>query len=523
MTRDDLDCLEALHDGRLDEARSAAWAARLAADPGLRREVAAELRLANGLRVLAGDGPARATAAARRSLALITADRDSQRAQVVARVMTRTQRPLWRRPWLWISTAGLAAAASLALLLLPTAPTPTGHQETRQDATLAWAGARPLALGDGLDGGSLRFADGSTVELAAGGSLRLAGDARRKRIDLAHGSLRAAISPQGPGDGFAISLPQGEASVLGTRFRIDAASAASLLQVDEGRVALRAGDESASIGAGFAALAVDGRVLPLPAPWSDRRPIGRWVISGAGQEGVLAAGNPNGWLHDPTVDSGNLGARLDAETTRIATLLKRIGAQGIVVYGIEGAAAQPGAGFVGDPRRLADLAPEFEARADAIFATLRQAGLTVGLSVTPWRLVQRDGRLVQEADPATAAAELEAKVTYARQRWDCRLFYINVASPGLKPGSLPDLAVQVLAARHPQALFIVEDATPGQALAAAAQVLGTDPAPPGRACVRLPWNGPGAGDAALAQARAAGDIISVDVLADDQVAGLGVP
>ena len=520
MNHDDLDCIEAHHEGRLDARRAAIWAERLAADPTLCRMVAAELRLANGLRALAGDAPAQATAAARRSLALITADRDSKRTQVVARVMARTRRPVWRRPWFWVSAAGLAAAASLALLVMPNAATPTG----RPDATLAWAGARPLAQGDGINGGSLRFADGSTLELAAGGSLSLAGDARRKRVELAHGGLSAVISPQGPGDGFAVGIPQGEASVLGTRFRIDAASAASLLHVDEGRVALRAGDETASFGPGESAIAADGHVLALPPPWSDRRPIGRWVLSGSGQEGVLSTVNPNGWLHDPTLAAGRLSAQLDAETTRIATVLNRIGAQGVVLYGIEGAAAQVGAGFVGDPRRVADLAPEFDARADAIFAALRRTGLTAGISVTPWRLVQRDGRLVQEADPATAAAELEAKVAYARRRWDCTLFYINVSSPGLAPGNhLPDLAVQLLAARHPQALFIVENATPGQALATAPQVLGADPAPPGRACVRLPWNGPGAGAAALAQARAAGDIISVDVLANDHVADLSGP
>jgi ferric-dicitrate binding protein FerR (iron transport regulator) len=521
MTHDDLDCIEALHEGRLDDRRAAAWAARLGADPVLRRAVAAELRLANALRAIASDGPTRATTAARRSLALITADRDSQRARTVATVMARTRLPAWRRPWFWRTAAGLAAAAILTLVvLLPAAP-----QAQRSDAIIAWAGERAMALGDGIDAGSLRFADGSTVELAAGGSLRLAGDARRKRVELAQGSLSAAISPQGPGEGFAVAIPQGEVSVLGTRFRIEAGAAASLVRVDEGRVALRAGGESVTVGAGGAALATEGRVLPLPAAWTDRRPLGRWVLSGASQDGVLTAGNPNGWLHDPTLAaSTDLPARLDAEAARIAALLSGIGAQGIILYGIEGAAAQVHAGFVGDPRRLPDLAPDFDARADAVFAALRRAGLAVGISITPWRLVQRDGRLVQEADPATAAAELEAKVAYARQRWGCTLFYINVASPGLAPGRhLPDLAVQLVASRHPQALFIVEDATPGQALAAAPQVLGTSPAPPGRACVRLPWNGSGAGGAALAQARAAGDIISVDVLGADQLEELTAP
>lgn len=510
MTSDDCALLEAFHEGRLDEAAATAWAAHLDADPLLRREIAAEVRLANGLRALvqSGSDQAAATTAARRSLELLAADSESRRRLTVARVLSRTRRRSWLGRWPWM----VAAASLLAVVLV------TFHASTTGSATVAWCGDRALVPGDRIDGGQLRYADGSRIDLADGSRLTLAGDGVRKRVLLDQGNLLAAITPQGPAGGFSVTTPHGDATVVGTRFRIQTDSRSALLQVDEGSVALRAQDTSRTIAAGGAALAVDGQVLPLPPPWTDRRPIGRWVISGTGVGGRLSGTNPNGWLHDPTITGEGLASRLAAETARIGQLSQRLGAQGVIIYGIEGAAAQLNAGFVGDPRRLPTLAADMEPHADAIFVRLRQAGLAVGISITPWRLVERDGRLVQLADPATALTELESKVGYAQRRWGCTLFYLNVSSPGVAPGHhLPDLAVQMLAARHPEILFIIENATPGQALAAAPQVLGSGSALPGRVCVRLPWNGAGSGPAAMARAKAEGDIIGIDMLAIDQV------
>lgn len=512
MTRDDLDQFERWCDGTLTGAALADWTTRLAANPRLLAEIAAEARLVKRMRVLC-EAPDQRLAAARvaatRTRGLLAADSPSHRQRVVSEVMAQA-RPRTRRWWL-AAAAGLGTAAAASLMLLVWLPTGTA---------VAWADGVAVAPGEiPAQVRSLRFRDGSTLTIAPDSRVLLGDDPQRKTLTLTTGALAAVVTPQGDTGGFVITTPQGEARVVGTRLSITQVEDSTLLRVDEGRVALRSGDTAVEIAGGGRGLAADGRAVELPPAWRDRRPLGRLVLSQPPGPGP----NTNGWLFDGQLDprSPAFTQRMTAHIDQALVHLKSIDAQGLLLYTVEGGAIQPGAGFVGDPRRVVDLAPEFDAIADGLFARIRAAGLASGVTVTPWRLVQQGGRWIQVADPATAEAELSAKIAYAEQRWGCTLFYVNVASPGLPAGiRVPSAALRAVAMRYPQVLLVVENAGPADALIAGVQVLGTATASAGAVNVRLPWFGANPDAAAVQRWRAAGEILMIDAAQAEQARAL---
>ncbi len=510
MTRDDLDVLERWCDGMLDDAALAAWTARLAADPALAAEVATELRLVNSMRLLrepAARHAAAAQVAASRTRALLDADRDSRRERTVSAVMAEARRSSWRRWW----SVG-AAAAALAVVAWWWWPN-TG--------TVAWGDGHALVAGAVVpaDVREVRFADGSTVTLVPDSRVRLGGDGTHKDLRLDAGALTASVAHQSSNGSFAVTTAQGTARVRGTRFDLAIAGDSTLLSVSDGTVSLQAENITIHVGAGGRALAADGRSIALPPQWRDRRPLGRLVLSGA--NGFPT--NANGWLFDARLDqrSPAFAERLSARIDQAIAALRGIDAQGLLLYAIEGGGAQAHAGFVGDPRRLQDLAPEFDAIADALFARIQAAGLVSGITITPWRLTRQGDRWIQVADAAGAESELDAKIAYAKQRWGCRVFYLNVASPGLPADiAVPPTSLRGVVARHPDVLLIVEHADRAHAAAAGVQVLGREPAHAGDLVIRLPWLGAKPMPTDLIDARRRGEVLMLDPLSEEQLGAL---
>jgi hypothetical protein len=195
---------------------------------------------------------------------------------------------------------------------------------------------------------------------------------------------------------------------------------------------------------------------PVIIHWPDRRPIGALFLA---SNSSSSATNPRGWFNDPSLDfTGTNGpqrfrkALLDY-ADRSIKILKRTGAQGVIVWDLEGEQFPHKITFIGDPRLLDRLAPEMAAAADEFFKRLRNAGLKVGLTIRPQQLVFDQG-LPRQTQVADIKKILLEKIDYARSRWGATLFYID-SNGGIRR---PDEVWQLrrLAEERPDILLIPE-------------------------------------------------------------------
>jgi len=206
--------------------------------------------------------------------------------------------------------------------------------------------------------------------------------------------------------------------------------------------------------------------LPPTLRWKDRRPIGALVLSTSDTRWPR---NPRGWLMDKDLDAASDAFRkriLEYADTSVG-VLREMNAQGAVVWDLEGQEFPHAVSYLGDPRRLAELAPEMDPVADEFFKRLRDAGLRTGICIRPTRVVKNPG-----TDPALGKTryahqavedilgELAAKVELAKRRWGCTLFYIDSnVMPGPNDTNLvPAATLEALAARFPDTLFMPEHA-----------------------------------------------------------------
>jgi hypothetical protein len=206
--------------------------------------------------------------------------------------------------------------------------------------------------------------------------------------------------------------------------------------------------------------------VPPTLIWKDRRPIGSLVISTSDTRWPK---NPRGWFMERTLDasSGAFRKRALDYIDYSVGVLRDMGAQGAIVWDIEGQEFPHAVSYLGDPRLLAELAPEMEPVADELFKRLRDAGLRSGVCIRPTRIVKNPG-----TDPALGktryahlvvddvTGELAAKIAYARKRWGCTLFYVDSnVMPGVNDTNLtPASVMESLAAKFPDALLIPEQA-----------------------------------------------------------------
>ncbi len=185
---------------------------------------------------------------------------------------------------------------------------------------------------------------------------------------------------------------------------------------------------------------------PFTVDWEDRRPIGMLMPAGSGVEGEWAKVNPrrwsvvNGGRFDITTPGGRAAFRegLLAHGRRSVEVLREVGAQGMIVWDVEG--QQIGQTFYGEPHMIGELAPEMEEPAgaaapdtpdvplvDAFFRLFRDAGLRTGVLLRPQEVyVNPEGYPCQRyLDTEGAWANLRRDLVYARDRWGCTLFYID--------------------------------------------------------------------------------------------------
>lgn len=197
--------------------------------------------------------------------------------------------------------------------------------------------------------------------------------------------------------------------------------------------------------------------LPTNLHWPDRRPIGVLFLASNFHSSPT---NPRGWFNDPKLNvTGTNGPErfkkaLMEYTDRSLEILKRTGAQGVIVWDLEGEQYPHKITFIGDPRLVDRMAPEMATVADDFFQRLRNAGLRVGVTIRPQQLVFDGPEGARQTQVVNTKAILLEKIDYARKRWGATLFYVD-SNGGIRR---PDEAWQLrsLAKERPDILLIPE-------------------------------------------------------------------
>ncbi len=197
-------------------------------------------------------------------------------------------------------------------------------------------------------------------------------------------------------------------------------------------------------------------IWPMGVHWPDRRPIGALFPA---SNYHASAKNPRGWFSDPTLDVTGPGgqerfrkALMDYADASIA-VLKRAGAQGAIVWNIEGEEYPHKISYIGDPRFVKALAPEMATNAAEFFKRFRDAGLRVGVTIRPQQLVFDHG-VPRQAVVLDMKQLLLDKIDYARTNLGATLFYIDSTYGIFRPDEV--LQLRLLAEERPDVLLIPE-------------------------------------------------------------------
>lgn len=384
----------------------------------------------------------------------------------------------------------IAAAAAVLIVGLLLVPVSSGPAWRLDEGRLVLADASHEAgavvpSGSGFVAGP----EGARLQDGVGGTLELSGGAQAsidaEGIHLNAGAVACRIAPGSHG-GFAVTTPHLTARVRGTRFLVQTDAEAATVSVSEGAVQVSRAVDGAHVelAAGTGVTVREDAPMTLHgggagADWGDRRPIALLRLWG-GAEGSTPATNPRTYRHAPpgadlTTPDGRaaFASALRTVGEGYAARVKAAGGQGVLVWDLEG--NQPGGiMYAGDPARLADLAPEMDAAADALFAGLSSQGLRTGVLLRPERLERDAAGGWRQTAAVDHAAHLAAKARYANRRWGCSLFFVN--SDRLPGRALAAGAVAAIADAVPDARIIVEHPGPADWSAAAGWALA--PAPP---------------------------------------------
>lgn len=257
---------------------------------------------------------------------------------------------------------------------------------------------------------------------------------------------------------------------------------------------LRFGDAADPLAPAREALQGYGKAHPMKFHWADRRPIVGSMIGDSfpyhEPQGPTLQ-RPKGVVASPEFRK-NLLASADEQIAK----MKKINAQGIIVWNIEGNGPSY-LKYVGDPHMIEYMCPEANAVADEFFKKFRDAGFQVGVCLRPSVIDICESAKNPDVKTHFPNAKspyayfhnyphktrspadiLSEKVAYAKKRWGCTLFYVDTnhaagwwpetdaekaAWPKHADGSLQwyhallneDVWAEVLR-RHPDVLFTIE-------------------------------------------------------------------
>jgi hypothetical protein len=202
---------------------------------------------------------------------------------------------------------------------------------------------------------------------------------------------------------------------------------------------------------------------PMTLSWPDRRPIGELFTSvPTSSPRPDTDPNPRGYWFAPNIDirtSSGLAAFQQAALSyadNSVTILKNMDAQGAIVWDLEGQQYPHDTSYIGDPSLLSTLAPEMNGIADAFFRKFLDAGLRVGVTIRPQRLVLAGSNTYQDwANMTDPGGVMLQKMRYAHDRWGCTLFYVD--SDGGPNDSTSPAIFNMLAQALPDSLVIPEN------------------------------------------------------------------
>src|SRR5262249_18070178 len=224
---------------------------------------------------------------------------------------------------------------------------------------------------------------------------------------------------------------------------------------------LRAGESPESVlGDVFANFAAR---FPATLHWQDRRPIGLLILAGHGKTTQANPGNPRYWRFlGPSTDVNSPAGRTEFETKLLqeadnaVAISKKMNAQGVIVWDIDGQEPPFPVSYVGDPRRLA---PEIEGVADKFFKRITDAGLRCGVNAGARKFGVEGGQAYQEwlDDPEALFQLLNDKIEFVQRRWGCTLFYIDAPGNPMWPAAAE--VFRKLNAKHPDILLSPEQRT----------------------------------------------------------------
>lgn len=198
--------------------------------------------------------------------------------------------------------------------------------------------------------------------------------------------------------------------------------------------------------------------FPARLDWKDRRPVAALFVSRSRGNWPK---NPRGFLNDGTVDvttaegRGKLKRRMLAYADQSIAIMRRMDAQGMITWDLEGQEFPHAVSYIGDPRQIETLAPEMRGVVNEYFAKFRAAGFRTGVTIRPQRLALEAGKKrAEQRETENPARMLIDKIAYARSRWGASLFYID--SNGDANDPLDTQWIAQVAAAHPGVLLIPE-------------------------------------------------------------------
>jgi hypothetical protein len=219
---------------------------------------------------------------------------------------------------------------------------------------------------------------------------------------------------------------------------------------------------------------------PQALRWPDRRPIGELFLTHAPTSWTPnSSPNPRNYAVAPKIDIHSVAGLAAFRQAVLAyadhaiQVLRRVGAQGAVVWDLEGQQSPQDGGsgnkhcggtpgqmsYVGSPDMLAQVSPEMDGIVDEFFRKFTDKGLKCGVTLRPQKLVLAGSESYQDWCPSkstsTATAVLIEKARYAYERWGCTLFYVD-SDGGPQDSLSPDVWANVNRAL-PSVLMIPEN------------------------------------------------------------------
>ena len=174
-----------------------------------------------------------------------------------------------------------------------------------------------------------------------------------------------------------------------------------------------------------------GEAMPMRLRWPDRRPILRTFLGGGLPKEQADANLQNPDAVQPPAAAGPAVTRvIEQKTAGVLAAAQACDAQGVIVWDLEGNTYPHAVTYIGDPRLMRLLNPEVDLLADRMFAAWHEAGLLAGVTLRPSRVVWNEEKKKASHSHTVAGdpfTELDGKIRYARQRWGCRLFYIDTS------------------------------------------------------------------------------------------------